>query len=88
MKEKNSTDALVGKLRLLERRVGLFIVTWSFLTLPYWPRATLQGRPTVSEPLAFGIMGTGFSYAYTVPRPGFFHRIFIANPFDRSAKRT
>ena len=69
----------MGKLPLLDAtRAGLFIVTRSFLTRPYSPRATLEGRPTVSEPPAFGFMGTGFSD--TVARPGFFHRIFIAKP--------
>jgi len=36
-------------LRFLAGNSRLFIVTWPFLTQPS-PRATLQGRPTVSEP--------------------------------------
>lgn len=69
------------------RRAGLFIVTRSFLTRPYSPRATLEGRPTVSEPPAFGFMGTGFSD--TVEHvPNFSIEFLSRNPSDRSAKRT
>lgn len=71
------------KLRFLADNSRSFIVTWPFLTQPS-PWATLQGRPTVSEP-PFRLYGNRF---FECARLQFFRTIFIANPFDRSTKRS
>lgn len=73
---------LVGKLENLSNergRHGLFIVDpiLSRATDPNSPRATLEGRPTVSEPPKLSALWEPVS---RTPRPEFFHPIFIAVP--------